>query len=628
MCGFAGEFLFGDGLANIGLAQAMARRLVHRGPDEEGAYASPDGRCTLGFRRLCVIDPSGSHQPMTSPGGSAAVAFNGEIYNFHDLRRDLQSSGAQFRTSGDTEVLLHLYTQGGTEMFGRLDGMFAVVLYDVAAKRLLLARDPLGEKPLWYAILPDRVVFASEAKSLLVHPLVPKDVRPESIISYLAFGYIPAPDSIWQGIRKLMPGSWMSFSGRAREERRYWQPAPAQVPSDRKVQIKLVRSSLQAAVQSRMVSDVPLGALLSGGIDSSIIVGLMSEAAGASGGVRTFTAGFEDSQFDERPFARQIAKHFGTKHTELLIPPAAAAEMLDQLIETYDEPFGDSSALPTMLICRAARQHVTVALAGDGGDEVFAGYDRYRAMHLASGMGPGKYLVARLVAMVLGPLAPKEEKSRLRRFVRFANALPYPAASQYFVYRNMFNSNDLQKLLSPDFAAANDIHAPSSWFCELYEEPEVDEEVTRAQMHDLMTYLPDDLLVKTDRASMAASLELRAPMLQKDLVGLGLGLPTQMKVDGRRGKAILREAFADMLPPWILDRLKQGFGVPLDRWLRKDLLEVMRETLLDKAFLSAGIFREESIAGLVNDHLSGRGDHRHCIWSLLVLARWMRKNWT
>jgi len=624
VCGFAGEFVLSSGSADAVIAGAMADTLRHRGPDEGGHFLSRDGRYAVAVRRLAVIDPAGSHQPMTCPDGSVTVAFNGEIYNFRHLRARLADAGVSFRTDGDTEVLLHLYRQYGRDMVGELRGMFAFALYDADEGRLLLARDRLGQKPLWYAVASDRIVFGSEPKALLAHPSVDRSTDCVSITYFVTMGYIPAPRTAWAGIRKLPPGHVLLADHTLGEPIRYWSPSPAEVPSSAEDQRHLVRQMLRDSVEARMIADVPLGALLSGGIDSSIVVALMSRVAGRTGGVRTFTAGFEEEDFDERPAARQVAEHCGTDHTELLVRPEAASA-LDELVGMYDEPFADSSALPTWLICRAARGHVKVALAGDGGDEVFGGYDRYRAIQLAATIRPLGYLAVRVGAMLVGPFARHDERSRLRRWLRFADALPHPLSVQYFMYRRLFGPEDLLHLFTEDFAAELDVYSPAEWFCELYEEPEVDDEATRAQYHDLHTYLPDDLLVKTDIASMAASLELRAPMLDHDVVGVGLGLPLARKLDQRQGKKVLKEAFADMLPAEVFGRPKRGFGVPLGDWMRNELLGALRETLLDRALLDRGIFRAEALHGLINDHVKGRGDHRHRLWALLVLARWLER---
>jgi len=626
MCGFAGEFVFaGPARADLNLAEAMAGRLAHRGPDQVGSFLSPDGRCAIGFRRLAVIDPPLSRQPMAAEDASAVVAFNGEIYNFRELREELTRAGAAFRTRGDTEVLLALWRDRGADMLEALEGMFAFAIYD-AAGRLFLARDRLGQKPLWYAVLSERIVFASEAKALLRHPRVGREVDPSAVGMYLTLGYVPAPRSIWRDLKKLPPGCCMLVDGAAPEPRRYWELPERTEPVARAQAVERVRSAVSAAVARRMVSDVPLGALLSGGVDSSIVAALMCRAAGDGGSVKTFTAGFAAGEFDERPFAAEVARHLGTDHRELLIQPAGAAELLEDLVGQYDEPFADSSALPTYLICRAAREHVTVALTGDGGDEAFGGYDRYRAMRLAETMGPGAWAAAKLAAGVVGIFAPQDERSRLRRFVRFAEALDEVPAMRYLAYRRLFSPEQLSALLERDFARSARIDAPAEWFCELYERGDFADEVAYAQAHDLRTYLPDDLLVKADIASMACSLELRSPMLDHGVVSLGLSLPAELKLRGRRGKAILREAFADLLPAGVFSRPKRGFGAPVDRWLRETLLEVLRETLLDGALVRRGWMWRPALEGMIEDHRTGRADHRHRLWALLWLGRWLERN--
>lgn len=643
MCGFAGEFLLRPGRADIDLARAMARRLAHRGPDEESAFISPDGRCAIGFQRLAVIDLPGSHQPISSRDGQVTLAFNGEIYNFRQLRQQLVAQGVTFRTAGDAEVLLELYRRDGLGMFDRLTGMFAFAIYDQSRGELLLARDRMGEKPLWYCVLPDRIVFASEAKALLAHPVVRPKMRADSLVFYLSFGYVPAPRSIWEGVDKLLPAHYLVAGQAVAEPQRYWSPCDlgtgtaneaepvpfepvpfsAAAPPSLADSIDRIRQQVRRSVIQCMEADVPLGALLSGGIDSAVVVAVMSCAAGSCGGVRTFTAGFGSAGFDERPAAAAIARHFRTDHTELLVEPGGAAGMLDTVVAMFDEPFADSSALPTHLICQQARRHVTVALAGDGGDEVFAGYDRYRAMHAAANFGPGRYLAARVAGMLARPLAGRDERGRLRRFVRFADALGHPAAIQYCMYRRMFSPEDLGRLMGRDVLAQLDAGAAQDWFCDLYEQPEdLPDELARAQCHDMMTYLSDDLLVKTDRASMACSLELRSPLLDHKLVELGLSLPAEMKIRRDRGKWILREAFRDVLPAGVLERPKRGFAVPLGDWLRGELVPVMRQTLLNGKIADSGLLNMESVAGLINDHLSGRDDHRHRLWALLVLAKW------
>ncbi len=511
-------------------------------------------------------------------------------------------------------------------MLSRLDGMFAFVLYDENAGTLLLARDRLGQKPLWYAPIEGAIVFASEAKALLAHPLVGTTTSAAAITHYITMGYVPSPASAWTGIQKLSPGHMLQVGDGSASPAPYWQPSSRTIENALPAEtIQLVRDGLAGAVSARMVSDVPLGALLSGGIDSSIIVALMCQAVGRTGGVRTFTAGFDEDEFDERPAARELAKHLGTDHTELLIRPDTEG-MVDRIVDMYDEPFADSSALATWLICREARRHVTVALSGDGGDEVFAGYDRYRAMHLSERMSPLRHLCVRVSAAMVRPFYPRDERSRLRRFVRFAEILTKPPSIQYFTLRRLFAAEDLKDLFTDDFIAGADIYGPQDWFCNLYEDADFGDEVSYAQRHDLMSYLPDDLLVKTDIASMACSLEMRSPMLDHGVVETASTLPLALRLNAKQGKIALRKAFGDILPAGVFDRPKRGFALPLGRWLREDLRETMKETLLDEGFLGRGIFRREAIYGLINDHLSRRDDHRHRLWALMILARWLAKH--
>lgn len=622
MCGFAGEFVFGDTPADVDLAAAMAGRLMHRGPDEAGSFLSADRRCAIGFRRLAVIDPAGSHQPMTSEDGLVTVAWNGEIYNYRKLREELRGSGATFQTAGDTEVLLHLYRRHAGQIAEHLVGMFAVVVYDSLQGRLLLVRDRFGQKPLWFSLLEDRIVFASEAKALLGHPKIGQDLSKVGLEQYVSLGYVAAPNSIWEGICKLLPGQELHVSGDGVKRGSYYQVKCKSITGDGQETLDRVRHGVSQAVSEAMVSDVPIGALLSGGIDSSIVVGLMAKAAGRVGGVRTFTAGFDEEAYDERRRARVVAKHFGSEHEELLVErPGVSA--LDRVVKVYDEPFGDSSAVATLALCEAVSRHVKVALVGDGGDECFGGYDRYRALQLADEMGPLAYALTMGAAKLTKALSGGDQRGVIGRFKRFVGGINLPPAMQYFYYRRLFGANDLAKLFSEGFADDMDLNTTRDWFCRLYEEGDCGDEVSRAQRHDMLTYLPDDLLVKTDRASMASSLELRSPMLAWRVAELGLSLPVKLKVNRRRGKVALREAFRDILPREVLTGRKKGFGLPLGRWLRGAMRPVMIETLTDRSFLKRGIFREGSVVGLINDHLSKREDHSQRLWMLMVLARWL-----
>ena len=610
--------------ADLALARSMASRLGHRGPDDEGEYLSSDGRCAIAFHRLAVMDPQSSHQPMSLADGSAVIAFNGEIYNFRQLRKQLAADGTRFATDGDTEVLLHLYRNHGLAMVEHLRGMFAFVIHDIKAGTIFIARDRLGQKPLWYAALEDRIVFASEAKALLIHPGISRKINHTAITYYLSIGYIPAPLSPWVDIRKLPPASTLHVGTSIDRPERYWKPGLIEIPQSESSRVELVRSSLSSAVMSRANADVPLGALLSGGVDSSIVTALLCKAAGATGGVKTFCARFSMSAYDEGPKARIVADHCGTDHTEFVIQPQPEAA-LNGIIDHYDEPFGDSSAIPTFLICQAARQHVTAALCGDGGDEVFGGYDRYRAMYISSKISPPKFLALKIAAALARIVASTHQRSKLRRLIRLSDGINKPPAMQYLFYRQLFSPNEISRLFTDEWADKADISSFSDWFCDLYEKADFDDILRMVQHHDLETYLPDDLLVKTDIASMATSLELRAPFLDHEVVNLGLSIPADEKISNRSGKLILRRAFADLLPPEVFESPKQGFGVPLAQWLRGPLASILQETLLDDSLLEMGIFNPVSLAGLVAEHLGGKHDHSHRLWALLVLAKWLAR---
>ncbi|MFP4354364.1 MAG: asparagine synthase (glutamine-hydrolyzing) [Phycisphaerae bacterium] len=629
MCGFAGQFVYDPaaGPADRGAVDDMADRLSHRGPDASSSWASADGRCAIGFRRLAVIDPAGSRQPASTPDDRYTLAFNGEVYNFNRLRESLAATGVMFNTRGDTEVLLHWLAMRGTEAVGEVDGMFALALYDGRDSRLTLLRDRLGQKPLWWADTGSSVLFASEAKALLAWEGVDRRLDQQSIVLYMAMGYVPAPRSAWKGLSKLPPAGLLEVRAECGpgEMRTYWQIEAGQRPDlDLSTPEAGVRGALRRAVQQRLVADVPLGLLLSGGIDSAATAVLMREILGAGATIRSFTASFsDDSLYDDTALAGLVADRLGLEHTVLPIGPPCRDDLI-ATAEHFDEPFSDSSAIPTWQVCRAARQHVTVALTGDGGDEAFAGYDRHRAMHIAARLKPHQYALFRLAGKLAVPFAGRHERGRLRRLIRFADGLPNPPAMQYLLYRTLFTWSDLQRVFCPAFLGDWQEDLLAEWFCGVYASAgEAVDELQAVQVHDIRTYLPDDLLVKADISSMASSLELRSPFLDHRVMQQGLSLPAELKVSRRRGKEILRRAFAEDLPEQVVAARKRGFGVPMARWFREDLAEVLQETLLDEAFLNAGIIQPEATVGLLNDHLSGRQDYHHRLWSLWVLARWL-----
>ena len=581
----------------------MRAALLHRGPDEGSTDSF--GHCVLGHQRLKVIDLDTGYQPVANETGDVVAVYNGETYNFRTLREELRAH--EVRGTGDTPILPHLYEESGPRFVERLDGMFALALWDAGRERLVLARDRLGKKPLLWTRLPDgTLAFASELKALLRLPQVSREVDLEAIDAFLALQYVPGDRTALRGVHKLPPGHVLIAEGGTERIERYWQPEDAEPSAHEDEWLERVRTTVGAAVRKRLVADVPLGALLSGGIDSSIVVALMAEAT--SQPVRTFTVGFADDRYDERTYARAVASRFGTVHEELQIEEDVAAT-LPRLAATYDEPLGDEAAFPTFLIAEQARRHVTVALAGDGGDESFAGYERYVATGLA-GRVPSPLAKGGAAALRLLPAARREPRSPLFRAARFLDVAATPAAERYARLMEVFPF-DLRRSLWVDSARAR----PAAL---VPQRPGI----TGLQLLDLETYLPGDLLLKADLASMAHSLELRSPFLDHEVVALGLALPDSLKTRGREGKVALRRAFAAELPSEVLRRGKTGFGVPLGRWFRSDLRELAHDLLPN----DRGWFRQDAVRRLLAEHESGRADHGHRLWCLLMLELWVREH--
>jgi asparagine synthase (glutamine-hydrolysing) len=629
---------------------AMSARLRHRGPDDAGAYRDP--HAALGFRRLAIVDLAGGHQPLSNEDGSVWTVFNGEIYNFPALRRRLEARGHTLRSQGDTEVLVHLYEDEGTGMFALLRGMFALAIWDARRRRLVLARDRLGQKPLVYRLDPDgaRVVFASELKALLAlsERDVPRRVDPLALDRYLTYGYVPHPRTILEGTAKLPPAHYAVWQDGHFSLSRYWSPDwDAERALDPAEESERLRATLGEAVREQMVADVPLGAFLSGGVDSTIIVGLMQQAS--SRPVRTFAIGFDDPAFDETHYAEVAARHLGTEHRTFRVTPRAW-ETLPALSWQFDEPFADSSALPTWYVSQETRREVTVALTGDAGDELFAGYDRYRAVALADWLDrlplPSR---ARAHAMLRGPIARAlpvsvRAKTRMRRVRRVLEGIGRSPLDRYLGWVCAFDEPGRAALYSRDLIASIATAAdagrgsngedlgdgagadPASVLARALDAAPRRDPVTRAMVADLLTYLPCDLLVKVDMASMAHSLECRGPFLDHRVVELAMALPIDRKLRLRAGrsKLSLKRAFADLLPPAIRGRPKMGFGVPIDRWFRGALQSELTEVLLDPAALGRGLFQPEAVAALVREHTEGRRDHAQRLWTLLMLELWFR----
>ncbi len=634
MCGITGAIWTSQSAAiDASTLERMTALVTHRGPDDSGSYSSecrvdpgdgPMPGVALGFRRLSIIDLAGSRQPLSNEDGTVWVVFNGEIYNFRALRQGLEAAGHRFQTSGDDEVIVHLYEEHGEDFCKHLWGMFALALWDSRRRQLVLARDRLGKKPLVYRLEPERLLFASELKCLLAAPGVPREVDPRAVAEYLTYQYVPHPRTIFCGTSKLPPAHYAVWRDGRLDVKCYWQPDFNQeVDRPWNDYVAETRELLTDAVRLRLQSDVPLGTFLSGGIDSTIVVGLMSQLAG--GRIKTFSIGFRDPRYDETRWAREVANRFGTEHHELQVEPKAA-EILPRLIWHYDEPMADSSALPTWYVAELARRDVKVTLTGDGGDELFAGYDRYRAVRLSAIVdrlpGPIRRLLASRFWRGLGSGG---RRSILRRFGRFSAALAKSPVERYLDWIGIFDQASLDALWSDDFRARVANVDPTEFLDRAWQRSDRRDAVTAASLADLTTYLPCDLLVKVDIASMAHGLECRQPFLDHRLVELAAAMPVRHKQRFGQGKRILRHAFADLLPASVLRRPKMGFGVPIESWLRNELREMVRDTLLRPTTLARGYFRPDAVMRIVDEHQSGQRNHAHRLWALLVLELWHRQ---
>ncbi len=631
MCGICGELRFDGRPIRPAVIAAMRDRLVHRGPDASGEYVAPDGRASFGFRRLRIIDLSANaNQPMPNEDGSVYVVFNGEIYNFQELRRDLIVRGHRFRSASDTEVIVHLYEEKGADAIADLDGMFAIAVWDDRAKQLTLARDRAGKKPLFVYRDAHLLAFASEIKAFFAHPDVPIEMNPHAVPQYFIHGYVPGPSTFYREIRQLPPATVTTIAADGRTTtRRYWRfevPRASEVePVDETDATRMVRELVTNAVARRLVSDVPLGAFLSGGIDSTIVVGLMAQLR--SEPVKTFTVGFEgDAAYDETAHARQVAHRFATDHTEFRMTPSAV-DLVDPLIWHHDGPFGDSSAIPTYLVSKLTREHVTVVLTGDGGDELFAGYDRFYAGLVSERVPPWVGAVARVLAATLP--AARSDRHWTDRARRFARPLGRSLAERVTSWNSTF-FDDLFTLLRPDFAATLDPidrlqHVAA-------EQPLMAGRSPLGQMlhTNFTSYLADDLLVKVDRCAMAHSLEARSPLLDGALTEYVAALPDRLKLRGRETKVVLRRAFVDLIPPGIAARRKMGFGVPIGAWFRGELRGTIRDLMLASDARYRRMLDGAFVERLLDRHLSGLANHGPQLWTLMCFERWLRllPDWT
>jgi len=620
MCGICGELRFDDAPVEAGRLAVMRDQLTHRGPDSAGLYIAPDRRAGLGFRRLRIIDLSpNANQPMANEDGGVRVVFNGEIYNFKALRQRLQARGHRFTSQSDTETIVHLYEERAADCIAELDGMFAVAIWDERSRRLTLARDRAGKKPLFYVQSDRLFAFASEMKAFFALPGIAMDADADVLPDYFLRGYVPGPSTFYKGVRQIEPGTLMTVdAGGGVAVRRYWQleyPPAAAVPRIAAAEAAAgVRAHLTAAVERRLVSDVPLGAFLSGGVDSTIVVGVMSRLSAAP--VKTFSIGFEgDPAYDETAYARIAAARFATEHHEFRVAPSAV-DLVDTLVWHHDGPFGDSSAIPTYLVSQLARQHVTVALTGDGGDEVFAGYRRFWAA-LAADRIPGVAAAAADAFLAALP-QPRHERSRLAELRRFLRARRLSVDDRVTLWNSIF-FDELDALVKPDARQRTAPFAPPSTRA-----PAGLSALSRLLYANFTSYLPDDLLVKTDRCTMANSLEARSPFLDRELIEFVARLPDEFKLRGRIGKAILRDAFADMIPREIDRRPKMGFGVPLGTWFRGQLRDYVRDLLLSSGARYRATLSGPFVEALVNQHLAGRANVGPQLWALVTYERWLQ----
>ena len=634
VCGIAGAIWWDPTKAlSASTLQRMTDSIRHRGPDADGHYfwphrnsaAASSPGVALGHRRLSIIDVAGSSQPQGNEDDTIQIVFNGEIYNYLELRADLIRAGHQFRTDGDTEVIVHLYEQHGLEFVQHLRGMFALAIWDANAQRLILARDRLGKKPLHYRCEDGRLAFASEMKALLQIPGVPRQLDRQSVLRFLTLQYVPHPHCMLQGFSKLPPATIAILQHGKLETQTYWR-APFDQPDLLRNRVEdwqeELHSTLAEAVRLRLRSDVPLGAFLSGGIDSTVICGLMQTQLERP--VQTFSIGFPVAAFDEREYARMASGHLGTEHHEALVTPDALS-ILPQLIWHYDEPFGDSSAIPTMYLSRMTRQHVTVALTGDAGDELFCGYDRYRAARLTGMTDFIPQWMRRLASSVVSRLpASAQHRSFSRRLKRLLESLSQDPERRYLNWITIFNASRLQWLVTPELWAHTQDEDPAACIFDAYTRYPTRDFITRTTATDVQTYLPCDILTKVDIASMAASLECRCPMLDHKVVELAARMPIEVKQTLQQSKKVLTETFRHLIPQEIQTRRKMGFGVPIDHWFRAELKPMLYDILLSDGCLQRGLLNPDAVRTLVKEHTSGTMDHAYRLWNLLCLELWQR----
>jgi asparagine synthase (glutamine-hydrolysing) len=626
MCGIAGiVYVDPQHPVDRELVHRMTSTLAHRGPNADGYFF---GRgAALGHRRLSILDLTTGDQPIYNEDRTKAVVFNGEIYNFRALREDLEARGHQFRTASDTETIVHAWEEYGDDCIRRLRGMFALALWDLTSRRLLLARDRVGKKPLYYLQTADRLAFASELKGLLADPSIKRAIDYSTLDDYLSFGAVPAPRTVYAAIAQLPPAHYLVWEdGRVRQVE-YWDVPLAPHTGARRREADYVdefEALFDEAVRLRMISDVPLGAFLSGGVDSSAVVAAM--AAATSRPVLTTCVGFRTAAFNEAPHARAVAEHLRTDHHELVVD-ARAVEILPTLIWHLDEPFADSSALPTYFVSKAARAHVTVALSGDGGDELFGGYAWRYGLNLLEAR-VRRVLPASFRRTVLGPLAavwPKADRlPRPLRWKHFLRNVSLPPERAYFEDMSLFSAAEKRRLLSPEVATKVAGHDAFEAFAGYFARARGLDHLRRITYVDIKTYLANDILVKVDRMSMANSLEVRAPFLDHKIIEFAATLPADLKFRGTTSKYLVKRYLERRLPPALVHRPKQGFSIPLAHWLRTDLRETGTELLFSERSRGRGYLRPQYVRHLWDAHQRGHRDHSHRLWALMAFELWHR----
>lgn len=627
MCGICGILNLDGHPISRDAIHSMCTALIHRGPDDEGVYVSSQSKPSagLGHRRLKIIDlTEAGQQPMANEDSSVWLILNGEIYNYQQLRKDLKDKGHQFRSNTDAEVVLHLYEDFAENCLSYLRGMFAFAIWDERKGKLFLARDRLGQKPLLYYHDNHHLCFASEFSALLASGLIDRNINDKAIDQYLTFGYVPAPATIYNGIFKMLPGHYGIYQNGQFNPHKYWDLdySHKMAISEKEAAQEVIRL-LKEAVSLRLVSDVPLGVFLSGGLDSSAVTALMSQL---SNRVRTFSIGFDEADFNELEYARAIATRFSTDHSEFMVEPKAL-EILPLLVDHYGEPYADSSAIPTYYVARETRKYVTVALNGDGGDESFAGYDRYLAMVLAQSYNRLPTILQdglkrAIITIVPDGLNFKKRRKRLRRFLENASL---PFYSRYCNWISIMNDTEKRKLYSENFKEKLRSDKPEDW---LRDYPNLSgdiELVDHLMAIDIKTNLANDLLVKMDIASMANSLETRSPFLDHKLMEFVAKLPADYKIKRLIKKYILKKAIKDLIPKKNLHRRKMGFAVPAGEWFRNDMKGFLSEILLSQAFLNRGYFRPEVIKNMVKQHMEKQVDHTFPLWALLMLELWHQR---